>query len=241
MAVRARKSNDRKTTNNKRKAKQPSESPSSTTIKEAPLLEARTEAQARYIQSIENNILTFGVGPAGVGKTHIGAVMAVNMLLSGAVEKIIITRPIQEAGERLGALPGDIGEKTDPFMAPMLIALAKQVGRSGVEALIQAKKIETLPLAYMRGYTLENCFAILDEAQNTTKRQMMMFLTRIGENCRIVVDGDASQIDIQEKSGLEDAIMRMYNDPEVGVVRFTHLDVVRSGLVQRVVENYSHD
>lgn len=203
--------------------------------------EPRTEAQARYARSIEANTLTFGVGPAGTGKTFVAASIAAEKLAAGEVERIIITRPIVEAdGEELGFLPGDMTEKTDPYMRPLLDVLSRKLGRSYTEALRKAGKIEVLPLAFMRGASLRGAMLILDEAQNTTPKQMKMFLTRTEEGVCIVVDGDLQQRDIPGISGLEDAIRKLRGKPGVGYIRFTKDDIVRSGFTQMIVEAYEH-
>jgi len=201
--------------------------------------EPRTDAQARYAAAIGTQTLTFGVGPAGGGKTYVAVCKGVELFLAGEVDRMIVCRPIVEAGEELGFLPGDMMEKAGPYMTPVMDVLNRRLGRSYVEALVKAGKIEVLPLAFMRGRNLERCFVILDEAQNTTPVQMKMFLTRMAEGTRVVVDGDLSQKDIPGPSGLADALDRVSRLPGVAVVRFTKADIVRSGFVQRVVEAYS--
>jgi len=202
----------------------------------------RTEAQGRYVDAISSQLLVFGVGPAGTGKTHVAASVAAEALISGEVERIIVCRPIYEAGEKLGYLPGDLKEKTDPYMAPLMEVLNRRLGRSYAEILVKIGKIEVLPLAFMRGRSLANCFVILDEAQNTTPAQMKMFLSRIGEGTKTVVDGDLTQTDlpIGQTSGLADALNRVHGLPGVVIVRFTRADIVRSGLCQMIVERYEN-
>jgi len=200
-----------------------------------------TDAQARYAGAIAGQTLTFGIGPAGTGKTFVAATLAAEALLAGDVERIIITRPICEAGEQLGFLPGDMKEKVDPYMTPLYEVLNRRLGRSHVEALIKTGKIEVLPLAFMRGRSLQGAFVILDEAQNTTRTQMKMFLTRMEEDAQVVVDGDLTQQDIPGISGLADALDRLEGKPGVAVVRFTRADIVRSGFTQMVVDAYSND
>jgi len=198
----------------------------------------RTYAQHRYAHAIATQTLTFGVGPAGTGKTFVAASLAAEALVEGRVEKVIICRPICEAGEKIGYLPGDMAEKTDPYMAPLVEVLNRRLGRSYTEALVKAGKIEVLPLAFMRGRSLELCFIILDEAQNTTPVQMKLFLTRIGEDAVVVVNGDLTQRDIPGPSGLADALDRVRHIPSVAIVRFTRADIVRSGICQAIVEAY---
>lgn len=197
------------------------------------------EAQRRYDAAIEANTLTFGIGPAGTGKTYIATAKPALGLLARRWSKLIITRPAVEAGEKLGFLPGELGEKFDPYFAPVREILNRVIGRGTVEAMIRSERIVAMPLAFLRGHTLNDCFVLLDEAQNTTPVQMKLFLTRIGENSKVVVNGDLSQTDIHGPSGLADALDRLRDDPEVGVVRFTRDDVVRSGLVQRVIDAYA--
>lgn len=206
--------------------------------KELKPLQAKTKNQEQYINAIDNYKVVFGVGPAGTGKTYIAAVMAANMLMAGAIDKIIITRPAVEAGEELGFLPGEIEDKYAPYLTPLISVLEKRLGKSQVEYFLKSKKIEAVPLAYMRGMTFENAFIILDEAQNVTPTQMKMFLTRIGEDCKVVVDGDAEQKDIPGLSGLEDAIKRVSFIPSIAVVNFNDRDVVRSGLAAEIVQAY---
>lgn len=197
--------------------------------------------QAQYIDTINANTVTFGVGPAGTGKSYIAAAMAAEALMDREVERIIITRPIVEAGEELGFLPGDMNEKVDPYLAPIRMILDRRVGAGHVEMFLKNKRIQFLPLAYMRGHTFDRSFVIFDEAQNSTVGQMKLFLSRIGKDCKIVVDGDLKQRDIQGTSGLYDAIGRLYGIKNVGVVRFTHEDIVRSGIVQDIIERYEDE
>ena len=199
---------------------------------------AKNDAQRRYINAINTFTLTFATGSAGTGKTYLCAALAADALENKTVEKIIITRPAVEAGESLGFLPGEIDEKFDPYLRPFKEVLVERLGKSYTEYLIKVGKIEAAPLAYMRGRTFKNAFVILDEAQNTTHTQMKMFLTRIGENCKVVVNGDYSQKDISSGSGLEDAIRRLSYIPAVKHIAFTHADVVRSGLVNEILQAY---
>lgn len=208
--------------------------------KATPELEARTVAQATYISSIENFTCTFATGPAGTGKTYIAAAMAAKGLLSGEFDKIIITRPALEAGEKLGFLPGDLSEKYEPYLAPFRIELEKFLGKGAVEMYLKNGRIEPIPLAFMRGRNAENAFVILDEAQNTTPSQMKLLLTRICEGSKLVIDGDTKQCDLPhgQKSGLEDALTKLHGMRGVAHVNFTLDDVVRSGFVQDVIERY---
>jgi phosphate starvation-inducible PhoH-like protein len=201
-------------------------------------IEAKTENQKRYINAIKHYTLTFGTGPAGVGKTWLCAALAAEALKEGHIEKIIITRPAVEAGESMGFLPGELDQKFDPFLQPFKDVLNERLGKGFVDYLTKAGRIEAAPLAYMRGRTFKNAFVILDEAQNTTPKLMEMFLTRIGVDCKVVVNGDIKQSDIRGVSGLEDAVRRCSHIPAVKHVEFTRLDVVRSGLVQEIVEAY---
>lgn len=202
-------------------------------------LEGKNENQKRYMNAIKNYVLTFATGPAGTGKTYIAAAMAANALSASACEQIILTRPAVEAGEQLGFLPGEIDEKFDPYLQPFIDVLNRKLGKSYVEYLMKNEKILAVPLAYMRGRTFRDAFVILDEAQNTSPVQMKMFLTRIGENCKVVVNGDVDQQDIKGDSGLSDAVRRCSWIPTVKAIEFTRHDIVRSGLVQDVVDSYA--
>jgi phosphate starvation-inducible PhoH-like protein len=201
-------------------------------------LEPKNEIQARYIHSIERNILTIATGPAGTGKTYCCGVLAALALKDKAVRKIIVTRPAVEAGENLGFLPGEKEEKYEPYIVPFRDVLTEVLGRGALEYFLKTGDIEPAPLAYMRGRTFKNCFVILDEAQNVTPVQMKMFLTRIGENCTVIVNGDLRQKDIPGPSGLEDAIRRLGRVRRVEHIEFEAEDIVRSGFVQDVVDAY---
>lgn len=201
-------------------------------------IEPQNDAQRRYINAISHFQLTFATGPAGTGKTWLAAALAAAALKDGRIEKIIITRPAVEAGENLGFLPGEIEDKFDPFLQPFKDVLNERLGKSHVEYLIRAGRIEAAPLAYMRGRTFKNAIIILDEAQNTTPTQMKMFLTRIGEGTKVIVNGDLAQKDVRGESGLEDAVARLSFIPAVKHVRFSSRDIVRSGLVQEIVSAY---
>ncbi len=196
--------------------------------------------QTEYLNAINKNDLVFGVGPAGTGKTFITVIDAIAKLKSGDIKKIILTRPAVEAGESLGFLPGDLKEKIDPYLQPLYDALNICLSVKGVEESIEKGIIEIAPLAYMRGRTLDNAYIILDEAQNTTEKQMKMFLTRLGTNSKMVVTGDVSQIDLpkKERSGLKLAINLLHDVRGIKVVEFSRVDVVRHPLVQEILRKY---
>jgi len=200
----------------------------------------RSPGQAAYIRALEENEMVFALGPAGTGKTYIAVAKAIAMKITGKVDRIILSRPAVEAGERLGFLPGDMRDKVDPYLRPLYDALYDMMPGDQVMRNLESGEIEIAPLAFMRGRTLSNAFVILDEAQNTTPVQMKMFLTRLGKNSRMVVTGDMSQIDLPSgiKSGLRDAIETLDFLTEIGRVTFTHQDVVRHELVSRIVQAY---
>jgi phosphate starvation-inducible PhoH-like protein len=200
----------------------------------------RSATQAEYIQTMMQNELVFGLGPAGTGKTYLAVALAVSMMLEGVIDKIILSRPAVEAGENLGFLPGDLKDKVDPYLRPLYDALYEMLPAEQVDKKIALGEIEIAPLAFMRGRTLSNAFVILDEAQNTTPMQMKMFLTRLGENSRMVVNGDLSQVDLPRGvvSGLRDALDVLKGTPNIGSVRFAASDVVRHGLVAKIVKAY---
>lgn len=200
----------------------------------------RSPGQASYIQALTDHELVFGLGPAGTGKTYLAVAMAVSLLMGGKVDRIIVSRPAVEAGERLGFLPGDLREKIDPYLRPLYDALYEMLPAEQVMNRLSNGEIEVAPLAFMRGRTLSNAFIILDEAQNTTPVQMKMFLTRFGENSRMVVTGDPSQVDLPkgQPSGLQDAIELLQGMDDVAFVEFTNADVVRHSLVTRIVRAY---
>ena len=206
-------------------------------------IEARTEAQKAYVANLFNHEMGFGIGPAGTGKTYLAVAVGVTMLISGAVEKIILSRPAVEAGERLGFLPGDMKEKIDPYMQPLYDALNDFLPAKQLQKLMEEKRIEIAPLAFMRGRTLSNAFVVLDEAQNATTMQMKMFLTRLGEGSRMVITGDRTQIDLPRgtASGLADAERILKGVKGVSFNYFTSKDVVRHPLVARVIEAYERD
>jgi phosphate starvation-inducible PhoH-like protein len=205
------------------------------------LLRPRTLKQKAYVEAIERHDLTLALGPAGTGKTFLAAVQAVRALQERRVERLILTRPAVEAGERLGFLPGDLQQKVDPYLRPLYDALHTLLGQERTSALIEKNVIEVAPLAYMRGRTLADAFVILDEAQNTTPAQMRMVLTRLGEGSRMVVTGDPTQIDLptHQLSGLIEAAQVLEGVEGVAICRLTASDVVRHPLVQRVVNAYA--
>ncbi|MBV8828253.1 MAG: PhoH family protein [Acidobacteriaceae bacterium] len=204
------------------------------------VLAPKTVNQRRYVDAIENHDLTFGIGPAGTGKTYLAVAMAVSELLNKKVSRIILTRPAVEAGEHLGFLPGTLQEKVDPYLRPLYDALFDMIDAERVEKLIERNTIEIAPLAFMRGRTLNDCFIILDEAQNTTVEQMKMILTRQGFNSKMVVTGDQTQIDLPSgrKSGLLNAVDVLRGVEGIAFVNFDEKDVVRHVLVQRIVRAY---
>lgn len=208
--------------------------------RKAVAFEPKNEAQAQYAEMINTQSLVFGIGPAGVGKSFVAGTIAAEMLLDGRVKRIIITRPICEAGEELGFLPGDMMEKVGPYAAPMISILERRLGASHVELLMKSKKIEFLPLAYMRGASIDDAVMILDEAQNTTPAQMKLFLTRMGEGSIMIIDGDPTQLDLApgQKSGLVDGIVKTRGLDGVAIQTFTSDDIVRSGLVKAIVRRY---
>jgi phosphate starvation-inducible PhoH-like protein len=199
---------------------------------------AKTQAQKQYLNSIKVNPLTFGVGSAGTGKTYVALAMAAQMLVSHDIERLVLVRPLVEAGEELGALPGELGDKLQPWVLPMMDILYERLGPTHTKYLLGNDRIRVSPLAYMRGSTFSNTFVMLTEAQNTSVTQMMMFLTRIGDGAKVVVDGDPRQSDVRGKNGLEDAIERLDDLRGVGMVEFVRQDIVRSGLCQDIVERY---
>ncbi|MFM9926697.1 PhoH family protein [Variovorax sp. H27-G14] len=205
-----------------------------------PDLRARTPTQAAYLDNIAKHDITFGIGPAGTGKTYLAVACAVDALERAAVQRIVLTRPAVEAGERLGFLPGDLTQKVDPYLRPLYDALYDLMGYEKVQKAFERNALEIAPLAFMRGRTLNNAFVILDEAQNTTPEQMKMFLTRIGFGARAVVTGDVSQIDLpkQQLSGLIDAERVLKRVSGIAMTHFTSADVVRHPLVAKIVDAY---
>ncbi|WP_236637984.1 PhoH family protein [Mangrovicoccus ximenensis] len=200
----------------------------------------RTDAQKSYVKALFDHELAFGIGPAGTGKTYLAVAVGVNMMISGHVDKMILSRPAVEAGERLGFLPGDMKDKVDPYMQPLYDALNDFLPSKQVQKMLEEKKIEIAPLAFMRGRTLSNAFVVLDEAQNATTMQMKMFLTRLGEGSRMVITGDRSQIDLPRgvQSGLREAESLLPGVEGISFNYFSAKDVVRHPLVARIIEAY---
>ena len=207
------------------------------------IIEPRTDAQKAYVASLFSNELAFGIGPAGTGKTYLAAAVGVSMFIAGKVDKIILSRPAVEAGEKLGYLPGDMKEKVDPYMQPLYDALDDFIPSKQLARLFEEKQIEIAPLAFMRGRTLSNAFVVLDEAQNATSMQMKMFLTRLGEGSRMVITGDRSQVDLPRgvTSGLADAERLLHSIEKISFNYFTSKDVVRHPLVAAIIDAYEAD
>ncbi|MFZ5780848.1 MAG: PhoH family protein [Pseudomonadota bacterium] len=203
-------------------------------------VQARSPGQRGYLAALRERDMVFALGPAGSGKTYLAVAMGVSLLLAGKVERIVLSRPAVEAGERLGFLPGDMKEKIDPYLRPLYDALHDMLPAEQIANRLESGEIEIAPLAFMRGRTLAHCYVILDEAQNTTPMQMRMFLTRLGEGSRMVVTGDPSQTDLPggQRSGLADAVETLQNVEGIRFVRLTAQDVVRHDLVTRIVEAY---
>ena len=203
-------------------------------------IKAKTIGQQRYMKAIQKNTITIGVGPAGTGKTYLAVAAAVAAFREKSVNRIILTRPAVEAGERLGFLPGDLQNKVDPYLRPLYDALFDMLGPETYQKYLEKGNIEVAPLAYMRGRTLDDSFIILDEAQNTTREQMKMFLTRLGFGSKIVITGDITQIDLptDKTSGLKEALKVLENIPDIAICRLTASDVVRHALVQSIVAAY---
>ena len=203
-------------------------------------VEPRTETQKRYVAQLFTNELVFGIGPAGTGKTYLAVAAGVSLFLDGHVDKIVLSRPAVEAGERLGFLPGDMKEKVDPYMQPLYDALSDFLPGKQLAKLIEDKRIEIAPLAFMRGRTLSNAFVVLDEGQNATAMQMKMFLTRLGEGSRMAITGDVTQIDLPrgQPSGLVEAMNILKDVPQIGFSYFKAADVVRHPLVAKIIRAY---
>ncbi|MEG0766665.1 MAG: PhoH family protein [Clostridia bacterium] len=203
-------------------------------------IKCKTLGQKQYVHLMRENLLTFAVGPAGTGKTYLAMAMAVIALKNKEIERIILTRPAVEAGEKLGFLPGDLAQKVDPYLRPLYDALYDIMGVEAYQKLVDRNAVEVAPLAYMRGRTLADAFVILDEAQNTTSEQMKMFLTRMGFGSRMVITGDITQIDLPlgKRSGLKEAIEVLHGVSGIGIATLTHRDVVRHELVQEIVKAY---
>ncbi len=203
---------------------------------------ARSEKQSEYIKALKENEIIFSLGPAGTGKSFLAVSVAVTLLMEKKIERVILSRPAVEAGEKLGFLPGDMKEKVDPYLRPLYDALYELFGAEKIDKKIDSGEIEIAPLAFMRGRTLKNCFAILDEAQNATETQIKMFLTRIGENSKLVVNGDPTQIDLINKSlsGLVKSKKILKEIDEIKIIEFDHSDVVRHPLVSKIIQAYQN-
>lgn len=206
-------------------------------------IRAKTVGQKQYVEAIKKNVVTLGVGPAGTGKTYLAVAAAVSAFREKRVNRIILTRPAVEAGERLGFLPGDLQSKVDPYLRPLYDALFDMLGAENYQKYLERGNIEVAPLAYMRGRTLDDSFIILDEAQNTSKEQMKMFLTRLGFNSQIVITGDITQIDLpgDTASGLKEAMRVLHGVEDIAIMKLGEADVVRHSLVQKIIKAYEKD
>lgn len=204
------------------------------------VVKAKTFGQKKYVDAIKNNTIVFGVGPAGTGKTYLAVALAVKSFKAHNVNRIILTRPAVEAGEKLGFLPGDLQDKVDPYLRPLYDGLSDMLGMESFQKFMEKGTIEVAPLAYMRGRTLENAFIILDEAQNTTPEQIKMFLTRLGNGSKMVITGDITQIDLpnKQKSGLIEALHVLKDVEDISIQKFSEKDVVRHKLVQDIIKAY---
>lgn len=210
--------------------------------KDTEKLKALTENQARYMMEIESSNLVFGIGPAGTGKSYIPLVMAADQLDAKQIDRLVLTRPLVETGTKVGALPGELDEKLDPFFLPALEILYRRLGKSHVEDLMHNERIVLQPLEYMRGMTFKHSWVILDEAENATETQMKMFLTRVGGDCKVIVNGDPRQSDLKGNSnGLIDAVDRLKDIDEVGITEFEKDEVVRSNLTRKILDAYEKD
>ncbi|MEE0945461.1 MAG: PhoH family protein [Acutalibacteraceae bacterium] len=203
-------------------------------------VKAKTSGQSKYLKAIQSNTITIGVGPAGTGKTYLAVAMAVKAFRSHQISKIILTRPAVEAGEKLGFLPGDLQQKVDPYLRPLYDALFEMMGAESFQKCQERGDIEVVPLAYMRGRTLDDSFIILDEAQNTTSEQMKMFLTRLGFNSKAIVTGDITQTDLPDgkKSGLKEVMTILKNIDDIAIIKLSDRDIVRHSLVQKIINAY---
>jgi len=206
-------------------------------------IKSKTLGQKRYVDAIRKNVITLGIGPAGTGKTYLAVAAAVAAFRAGEVNRIILTRPAVEAGERLGFLPGDLQSKVDPYLRPLYDALFEMLGAETYQKYVERGNIEVAPLAYMRGRTLDDSFIILDEAQNTSREQMKMFLTRMGFGSKIVITGDVTQIDLpaEKVSGLKEAMRVLDHVEDIAICRLSGADVVRHVIVQRIIQAYEED
>lgn len=202
-------------------------------------LEAKTETQGLYISTILHHDITFGIGPAGTGKTYVSTVLACEMLDNDEIDKIVLTRPAIDT-ESFGALPGELEDKYEPYLAPFMDIFKQRYPEGKLKYLLKSKKIEAVPLAFMRGKTFDRTWVLLDEAQNTTASQMKMILTRIGDTAKIIISGDMNQNDLPRhiQSGLNDAVQRLKPLPEVGVIEFNRSEIVRHGLISKILEQY---
>ena len=203
-------------------------------------IKAKTLGQKKYVEAIRKNTITLGVGPAGTGKTYLAVAAAVRAFRAHEINRIILTRPAVEAGEKLGFLPGDLQNKVDPYLRPLYDALFDMLGSENFQRYVERQNIEVAPLAYMRGRTLDDSFIILDEAQNTTPEQMKMFLTRLGFNSKAIITGDVTQIDLPDsrRSGLVEAVKVLNGVDDIGIIHFSDKDVVRHRLVQEIIKAY---
>ena len=206
-------------------------------------IKAKTLGQKKYVDAIRKNLVTLGIGPAGTGKTYLAVAAAVAAFRAGEINRIILTRPAVEAGERLGFLPGDLQSKVDPYLRPLYDALFEMLGAETYQKYLERGNIEVAPLAYMRGRTLDDSFIILDEAQNTSREQMKMFLTRMGFGSKIVITGDITQIDLpnEQVSGLKEAMRVLKGVEDIAICQLTGADVVRHVIVQRIIKAYEQD
>lgn len=199
----------------------------------------KNESQARYLADIEAGDLIYALGPAGTGKTYLACAKAAEELMASRIDKIVLTRPVIEVGQGMGFLPGELEEKYEPYLQPVRQVLTERMGKGAFDYALKMNRIEPVPLGFMRGMTFNDCWVILDEAQNVTPAEMKMFLTRIGENCKVIICGDLDQVDLPGPSGLGDAVNRTAWIPSVRITEFMIEDVVRSGLVMQVLQSYS--
>lgn len=229
------------------KGRRPPQAPAGCEYEERPVLAKRdetplvgqTEAQCRYLSAMDQNILTMGLGPAGTGKTYCAAARAADLFAARKIDKIIVTRPAVEVGASMGFLPGTMEEKFEPYFRPFKEVLKARLGAGLVELSLKSHAIEAAPIAFLRGWTFSDAFVVLDEAQNLTVTEMKMFLTRIGKNCTIVINGDPDQQDVKGPSALLDAVRRLNGMENCTIIWFAAADIVRSGIVQDIVERYS--